>query len=201
MNKNKGDKIKGKFKSGQLKEIVLATIGVGVVLGGSVLITPNFPIVIGLFMKLIEEVKGVKLPRHKVNRVLRSLEEKEIIELEKKDNEVFVKIKDGYHVEIIKYSIKSLLEIKRKNQRWSGKWFLVVFDVPEEQRNKRNYLRRFLKEIGFYSYQQSVYVFPYECEKEIVLIKKIVEGGKYISYIVADRLEHEQAVKIKYGLN
>ena len=39
------------------------------------------------------------------------------------------------------------------------------FDVPEEERNKRYYLKTFLKE-WFYQYQQSVYVFPYECEKK-----------------------------------
>jgi CRISPR-associated endonuclease Cas2 len=77
---------------------------------------------------------------------------------------------------------------------------MVVFDVPEIERKKRNYLRGFLREIGFYPYNQSVYVYPYECEKEIALIKKIVEGGKYISYIIAERLEKEDQLKIFFGL-
>jgi len=61
------------------------------------------------------------------------------------------------------------------NKKWDGKWFIVVFDVPEVERNKRNFLRKFLNEIGFFLYQQSVYVFPYECEEEIKLVKRIVE--------------------------
>ena len=168
-------------------------------MGGSVLITPNFPIVCGLLLKLIEEIKGIKLPRYKVNRVLRKLEKREIVELEIKDKEVYVKVKEKNNIEIINYSIKTLLELKKK-KRWYGKWFLVIFDVPEKERKKRDYLRKFLKQIGFYSYNESVYVFPYECEKEIALVKKIVEGGEYISYIVADKLEKEEEIKRKFGL-
>ena len=189
-----------KFKKGEITKIILATLGIGAILGGTVLITPNFPIILGTFIKLIEEIKGIKLPKTKVKRTLQQLEKRKILNLEIKGNEVYVEVKDLWNTEIIKYSIQSLLELKRKN-KWMGKWFLVIFDVPEVQRNKRRYLRDFLKEIGFYQYQQSVYVFPYECEKEVVLIKKIIEGGKYLSYIVADKIEYENKLKTYFNLH
>lgn len=188
-----------KFKKGEIAKIILATLGIGVVLGGTAFITPNFPIVLGGLIKLAEEIKGIRLPKNKVKRTLEKLERKKIINLERKDNEVYVTVKDKWHVELIKYSIASLLELKKKKV-WSKKWFLVIFDVPEEERNKRNYLRRFLKEIGFYPYQQSVYVYPFECEKEIELIKKIVEGGKYLNYIIAERIERENELKTFFNL-
>ncbi|PIP63587.1 CRISPR-associated endonuclease Cas2 [Candidatus Roizmanbacteria bacterium CG_4_9_14_3_um_filter_33_18] len=188
-----------KFKKGEITKMVLATLGIGALLGGTVLITPNFPIIIGTFIKLIEEIKGIKLPKKKVKRALQQLEKRKMLNLEVKDNEVYVEVEDIWNKEIIKYSIQSLLELKQKT-KWSGKWFLVMFDVPEIERNKRYYLRNFLKIIGFYQYQQSVYVFPYECEKEVTLIKKIIEGGKYLSYIIAEKIEYENKLKIYFGL-
>jgi CRISPR-associated endonuclease Cas2 len=77
---------------------------------------------------------------------------------------------------------------------------MVFFDVPEIQRNKRNYLRDFLKKLGFYQYQKSVYIFPYECEKEVALIRKIVEGAKYMRYIIAEKIEEENKIKRYFGL-
>lgn len=189
-----------KFKRGEISKIILATLGIGALLGGTVLITPNFPIIIGTFIQLIEEIKGIKLPKAKVRRTLQQLEKRKILNLEIKNNEVYVEIEDVWNKEIIKYSIQSLLELKQKTE-WQGKWFLVIFDVPEIERNKRYYLRNFLKEIGFYQYQQSVYVFPYECEKEVVLIKKIIEGGKYLSYIIADKIEFEKKLKTYFHLH
>ncbi len=189
-----------KFKPNQLKEYILAGLGIGFVLGGSILLTPNFPIVLGGILKIIEEIKGVKVPKDKAVRVLKQLEKRQLIDLKRENNQVFVKVKDKNNVLIIKYSLRELLNLK-KRKKWRGKWFLVVFDVPEEERKKRDYLRRFLKEIGFYPYNQSVYVFSYECEKEINLIKKIVEGGKYISYIVAEKLEKEENLKRYFNIH
>lgn len=188
-----------RFKRGEISKIILTTLGIGVLLGGSILITPNFPIIIGTFIKLIEEIKGIKLPKAKVKRTLKQLEKRKILSLVTRNNEVYVEVEDVWDREILKYSIQSLLELKQKSE-WQGKWFLVIFDVPEIERNKRYYLRAFLKEIGFYQYQQSVYIFPYECEKEVLLIKKIIEGGKYLSYLIADKIEYENKLKTYFHL-
>jgi CRISPR-associated endonuclease Cas2 len=131
---------------------------------------------------------------------MKILEKKQIIYLEENGNEVFVHIHNKGELTLLKYSIKSLLNFKRRRKMWQRKWYVVFFDVPEIQRNKRDYLRRFLLKLGFYRYQKSVYLFPYECEKEINLIKKIVEGAKYINYIVAEKIENEEQAKIFFNL-
>jgi len=141
-----------------------------------------------------------KEKERKVLRALKNLEKRQIISLEEKDDKVFVYLKDKNHPKIIEYSIKKLLDFKKKKKKWDGRWFMVFFDVPEIQRNKRNYLRDFLKKLGFYQYQQSVYIFPYECEKEVALIKKIVEGAKYMKYIIAEKIEDENKIKQYFGL-
>lgn len=188
------------FKHGELRQLVISAVGLGILLGGTFLVTPNFPIVFGSLLSLIKELTDRKIPESKIKRVLKNLAEKEIIQLEEKGDKVYVYLKGKWSPLVLKYSLKPLLELKKKKKKWIGKWFLVIFDVPEDQRNKRDYLRRFLREIGFYPYQQSVYIFPYECKKEVELIKKIVEGGKYISYIIAEEIENEEKVKRFFGL-
>lgn len=197
MNKN----VEKKFERWELKEIILGVLGISVLVGGTVIFSPNFPIVMGIIMKLIEEIKQIKIPVKKVKRVLKSLEENKIISLEKKKNEVYVRIKKEGKETVLKYSLQYLLDLNQKKKKWKRKWFLVIFDVPEEERIKRNHLRRFLRDIGFYQYQQSVYLYPYECEKEVSLIKEIVQGGKYISYIIAEKIEKEKEAKIFFNLN
>jgi len=188
------------FKHSELRQIVLSSIGLGILLGGTFLVTPNFPIVFGAILSLIKELSNKKIPEKKIKRVLKNLEKKELIQIIEKDDEAHVYLKSGWTPLILKYSLKPLLALKRRKKKWDGKWFIIVFDVPEGQRNKRDYLRMFLREIGFYQYQQSVYIFPYQCKKEIELIKKIVEGAKYISYITADEIENEEQVKRYFGL-
>ncbi|OGK46787.1 CRISPR-associated endonuclease Cas2 [Candidatus Roizmanbacteria bacterium RIFCSPLOWO2_01_FULL_40_13] len=189
------------FKPGEIRQIVLSALGLGILLGGTFLVTPNFPIIYSLFASLIKDISRKDIPKAKIRRALKTLEKKEIIELDQRGGEVFVTLKGMFTPVTLKYSLKPLLELKRKKQKWSGKWFMVFFDIPVKQNNKRNYLRKYLKDIGFYPYQQSVYIYPYECEQEVVLIKKIVESAKYLSYVVAEKIENDKPVKIYFGLS
>jgi CRISPR-associated endonuclease Cas2 len=152
----------------------------------------------GLFLKALL-TPGEK--RKRAYHALKNLERQKIVELVRNGDDVTVFLKNKNHPKIVKYSIKSILDLKKKKRRWNKKWILVFFDVPEEQKNKRDYLRKFLKEIGFYSYQKSVYVFPYECKKEIGLIKKIIESGKYLKYVVAEKIEDERKIKQYFDLD
>ncbi|KKP60618.1 MAG: hypothetical protein UR54_C0010G0011 [Candidatus Roizmanbacteria bacterium GW2011_GWA2_34_18] len=188
-----------KLKRGQLYWYILEVIGLTLVSGGNPL-RPIIPLAIKEIVKTLKKVKNLKVEEEKIKKSLESLERKEIINLEEKGDEVLVRLKDKNNLTVIKYSTKALLDFKRKEKNWDGKWFLVFFDVPEIQRNKRDYLRNFLRKIGFYCYQKSVYVFPYECEKEIALIKEIVKGAKYMKYIIAEKIEDEEKIKAFFNL-
>jgi DNA-binding transcriptional regulator PaaX len=189
-----------KFKRRELRDKVLAIVAVSGIMGGIVVLGPNFPILLSAIISIFKKDHHQDVPVYKVRRVLKTLEKNKIISLESRGEEVYVHVIDRFDTRLIKYSIKALLDLKNKEKRWRGKWYLVTFDIPEKERNKRDYLRNFLKKIGFYKYQKSVYAFPYECEKEVALLKQIVEGGRYINYVVAERIENEIPAKVYFGL-
>ena len=45
------------------------------------------------------------------------------------------------------------------------------------------------------------YLFPFECEKEVGQIKKIVEGAMYMKYIIAEKIEDEESAKSHFKLS
>lgn len=53
-----------------------------------------------------------------------------------------------------------------KNKK-DGLWRVIIFDIPEKQKVKRELLRQKLKEFDFKMMQKSVFISPYVCEKEI----------------------------------
>lgn len=188
-----------KLKRGQLYWYILEVIGITLVSGGNPL-RPVIPLAIKEIINAIKKIKNINVKEKKIINSLKSLEKKEIINIEEKNDNIFVKLIDKENPTIIKYSIKAILDFKKKEKVWKRQWFMVFFDVPEIQRNKRDYLHNYLQKIGFYRYQQSVYIFPYECEREINLIKKIVEGVKYIKYIVANSIEDEERIKAYFKI-
>jgi hypothetical protein len=52
-----------------------------------------------------------------------------------------------------------------------------------------------LKELGFYCLQKSVFVHPYECQREIELIKEVYEIGPYVCYLEADFIGQEARLR------
>lgn len=187
--------MKKKLAYGQLTDLVLESIASLLIESGRFSPPPRLGMILGKLITAILEEKRKNITKDKLRRVVRALEKRKIIYIEEKDDKVFVHLDEKGEKKVFEHSIKMLLDFKKKRKVWNGKWFLVFFDVPEAERNKRNYLRQYLKKIGFYQYQQSVYLFPYECEKEVEQIKKIVEGAKYMKYIVAEKIEDEQEAK------
>ena len=55
-----------------------------------------------------------------------------------------------------------------KPKRWDGKWRIIIFDVPEKLRGKRDLLRKELNNFGFTQLQRSVWAYPYPLPKEFV---------------------------------
>jgi len=188
-----------KFKSGEVIEIVLRTLAILTIVGSSI-VFPNLPLVVGMIWKLIKDGEGIEIPQYKFKKALKALERRRIIDLIYEDDKVYVKFLKENRTEVLKYSIKKLLDFKKEKRQWKRKWILLVFDVPEKEKKKRECLRQFIKQLGFYPYQQSVYVFPYECFEEVKLIKEITDSRDYLKYIIAERLEDEGKVKKIFNL-
>ena len=58
-----------------------------------------------------------------------------------------------------------LAKIKLGNEKWDGKWRLVIFDIPEKRRAVRDLLRSKLKQWDFMHLQQSVWASKKDCTK------------------------------------
>ena len=94
-----------------------------------------------------------------------------------------------------------LEKIKIKDsKRWDGKWRIVIFDIPEDIKRKREIIRYLLKRIGFRELQKSVFVYPFDCEKEINYVVKNFHLKKYVRFIVAERIDNGEKIRRKFNL-
>jgi len=89
---------------------------------------------------------------------------------------------------------------KVKRKQWDGKWRVVIFDVWENTRAKRDTLRYEIKNFGFIQLQRSVWIYPYECSDFIELLKTDLSFGKNIRYMVVEKLDHDEKLRKNFGL-
>ena len=76
-------------------------------------------------------------------------------------------------------------------RKWDKKWRIVIYDIPNDKKVRRDILRTKLENLGFLELQESVYVYPFDCLKEINLIKNMYFLGSHVQYIIAERIEME----------
>ena len=99
---------------------------------------------------------------------------------------------------LLKYDIDHL-EIKKPKQ-WDRQWRIVAFDIPEKYRRARWELNFRLRDLGFYPLQKSLFVFPYECRREIEFVAEYFFIRKYVTYIIAQTVDGEEHLKRIYHL-
>jgi len=80
-----------------------------------------------------------------------------------------------------------------KRRKWNGWWRIVIFDIKEDKRAARDALRRKLKNFGFYSLQKSVFVSPFDYQKEIAALADFFDANDDIEYIIAKNLGGKEA--------
>ena len=90
--------------------------------------------------------------------------------------------------------------LKNQKKKWDGRWRMIVFDVPERRRRIRTRLREVMSEIGFVRLQDSVWIYPYDCEDFMALFKAELKIGKDVLYAIADTIEHDKNLRHQFNL-
>lgn len=138
-------------------------------------------------------LKNKKFQKFQFNRDLKRLEERGEVHISNEG----IKITNKGKRRVLKYQLEDI-EIK-KPLKWDKKWRLVIFDIPDHQRKKSDFLRQKLYELGFIQYQKSIFIHPYPCQDEIDYIRELFEISPYVKLISAVKIEEEKYYLRKFG--
>jgi len=133
-----------------------------------------------------------------LRRNIKNLKRKGFVDFSEEDGETVVKITGKGKTEVLKFDINKI-EIKRPDY-WDRKWRIIIFDIPEDKKEAREILRKKLKELEFYQFQESVFIFPFPCEKEIKFLREIFEVPDEVKIILAQKIENEEELRKMYRL-
>jgi len=98
-----------------------------------------------------------------------------------------------------KYQIDNL-KIK-KPKKWDKKWRILIFDVQDTHRMKREVLRGKLKELGLYQLQKSVWVHPYSFQLEMKTLRSFLGlNHAEMRIITASDIEGDEEVRSFFNL-
>lgn len=85
-------------------------------------------------------------------------------------------------------------------KNWDEKWRMLIFDIPEYRKSLRDKVRRTLSSIGFERLQDSVWIYPYDCEDLVTLLKADFKIGKDLMYLIVESIENDSGLRKQFGL-
>lgn len=150
--------------SSVLVKDVLSTL----LLAGMLVVASTSPFFITNLLKGIKRMN--KYPNKKVYDTFYRLKRQGYINFYEKNNQIYIHLTEKGEKRAGWMQIDNL-KINRA-KKWDKKWRLVMFDISHLKRIYREALRGKLKELGFCLFQKSVWIIPYDCTKEIGILKE-----------------------------
>ena len=117
------------------------------------------------------------------------------------EDSVLVSLTEKGMLRVINFSFRRLNDrTNNKNEHWDGKWRMVAFDIPNSHRKGRNALNYRLKMGGFCEFQKSIFLYPYDCKKEIGAFVKLFKLEKYVRFGLLDFIDNQERLKIRFKI-
>ncbi|MCK5416097.1 hypothetical protein KAI92_01565 [Candidatus Parcubacteria bacterium] len=182
-----------KFKLGKNQQKILLLLSAGIGFGLSY--NPRTQ------KYIIQEFKKSwrKINKRSLNRSVNSLKEHKLVSFDEGKNSFkAVLTKDGMRI-ANKLNFRNI-KIK-KPVNWDKKWRVVMFDVSEKNRFARDSLRGMLKRLKFVELQKSVFVYPYECEKEINMLIQFFGINSSVKFLEANYINNQNDLKKIFKLS
>lgn len=91
-------------------------------------------------------------------------------------------------------------KLKDRKEKWDGRWRMIAFDIPEEYRKGRKALTYRFRAGGFYELQKSLFLYPYDCKKEIIALVKLFKLEKYVRFAILESIDNQKHINKIFGL-
>ncbi len=184
---------KTKIKTGQISKKILMYLFIT----GAICIAASSPRFVSKVGQIIFKQKFYQ--KRKLLDAFQYLKRKELIDVKKRSHNFQIDLTAKGRERVDRYLIDDM--VIQKPKKWDQRWRVVIFDIPQEQRVKRNAFQRKLKELGFFPLQKSVWLHPFECQKEIMILKNFFNlKQKEIKVLLVERIENDAFLKKIFGL-
>lgn len=174
------------------KIILLSLVAAGAV--GAVIALP------GLAILGKEFASWNKYKKFRLKSTLKRLHKQRMINFsEKPDGTIKLELVEKGSERILQYKFEEMNILIP--EQWDGLWRIVIFDIPDKNKQAREALRVKLKILGFYKFQESIFIHPYDCKNEIDFIKELYSIGPFVKFIIARDIDDDFKLRKIFLLN
>lgn len=177
-----------KYNRGEIARVILKSL----LVGGAVILVLSSPYAAQIITNYF---KG---DRKKFIRSVNNLKRSKYVNSYYKNGQEVIEITEKGRKKSLRYDFEQMKIEKSKH--WDGVWRVITYDIPERRKRGRDQFVVKLKELGFFPYQKSIFIFPFDCKEQIDFMKEHLFLGESIHYIEATHIDDEDNLKKEFSL-
>ncbi len=182
------EKNKKKYSRGEIARVILKSL----LIGGAVVLVLSSPYAAQMITNYFMG------DRRKFMRGIDNLKKTKYVKAYYKDGKEVIEITEKGKKRSLQYDFEDIkINIPK---RWDGIWRIVTYDIQEKKKKSRDRFLIRLKELGFYPYQKSMFIFPFPCKDEIDFMKEHLFLRNEIIYVEASYIDNEERMKEKFKI-
>jgi len=175
----------------------------GLLWGGAIAVASLNPFFLNRIVPQLVRHAKYKLDKKRRNKAFQQsfyyLKNKGLIDFDYQGKQVYISLTKEGRKKAKRYNVDNL-KIK-KPKKWDRKWRILIFDIQDKHKVKREALRGKLKELGFYKLQKSVWLCPYDFEKEVGILRNFFGFGyREMRIVIASEIEMDGEVKSFFNI-
>ena len=120
-----------------------------------------------------------------------------LIQKKQYDGSIIISLSEKGRLRALNIKFKGL---SNRKDKWDKKWRMVAFDIPNYHRKGRDAIRYRLKTAGFRELQESLFIYPYDCEKEIRDFVKLFKLEEYVRFALVDYFDGQDKLITDFSL-
>jgi len=186
------------MKISKNKNQIAKNIFKGILLAGSIAVAATSPYFVSRVLPKIVKYAGYKIKNIKYKKrfynTFYRLKKESLIQFENKNGQIYISLTKEGKAKAGKYQIDDL--VIKKPETWDKKWRILIFDIKDKQKIKREALRGKIKQLGLFQLQKSVWIYPYDFEKEMKLLRSFFNLAQdEMQFLVVCKMENSKEIE------
>ncbi|MDO8562008.1 MAG: hypothetical protein Q7S05_04260 [bacterium] len=179
------------------KELLVALL----IVGGVFTVLSIEPVLLAAAMPFAREYRNTPKDRRRFQKTFSYLRQKKYVTVQSRKGQAEISLTEHgkKRARVNYFSTEASLPIKER--KWDKVWRLIMFDIPVGEQLKRDAFRHMVKRLGAVMFQQSVWIYPYNCSEQVSFLSRYFDLPQdNLRLVVSSDIGDDSALRKHFGI-
>lgn len=179
------------------KELLVALL----IVGGVFTVLSIEPALLAAAIPFAREYRDTRKNRRRFQKIFSYLRQRKYITVRAREGKTEISVTEHGRgrARINYFSTGASLPVRPR--KLDKMWRLIMFDIPIEDRLKRDAFRHMVKRLGAVMFQQSVWIYPHDCSEQVAFLSRYFDlPQSNLRFVISSDIGDDSVFRKHFGV-